>query len=72
MSIDIEDVKTLTLRPDQVLVVQVNTRPKEVIDRLRSQFEGLFPDNKVVFLDKNIKLAVVDMFSDDLVDRATP
>lgn len=64
MAIDIEDVKTLTLQPGQVLVVQIDTRPKEVVDRIMQQFKELFPDNKVLVLDKGIKLAVIDSIDD--------
>jgi hypothetical protein len=60
MMIDIEDIKTLTLRPDQVLVIQFDTRPKDVVDRITQQFKDLFPNNKVVFLDSKIKIGVMD------------
>lgn len=67
MTIDIEDIKTLTLQSGQVLVVQIDIRPKEVVDRIMEQFTGLFPNNKVVVLDKNIKIGVIDSFDNDVV-----
>ena len=69
--IDIEDIKTLTLRPDQVLVIQFDTRQKDVVDRITQQFKDLFLNNKVVFLDSKIKIGVIDSLDYDSVDELT-
>ena len=59
--IDIEDVKTLTLKPGQTLVVQLKTKcPVESAARLRDQFSGLFPDNRVLIIDSDMELMVID------------
>jgi len=61
MAIEIEDVKTLTLKEGQVLVVQFDTRyTKDIFINLSESICKAFPNNRVVFLDNRIKLAVVD------------
>ena len=67
--IDVQDIKILALRPDQVLVIQFDTRPKNVIDRITQQFKDLFPNNKVVFLDSKIKIGVIDSLDYDSVEE---
>ena len=59
--INIEDVKTLTLQPGQTLVVQIEKAyPSSALEQLRGQFEGVFPDNRVLIIDKRIQLMVID------------
>jgi hypothetical protein len=61
MMIDIEDVKTLTLKPGQTLVVQAMTLlSSNLRERLRNEFQGLFPDNRVIIIDKDLQLMVID------------
>lgn len=64
--IDIEDVKTLTLKPGQVLVLQTNlTVEKKVLETLYAHLEKLFPDNKVMILDDRFQLLVIDHESEN-------
>ena len=61
--INLEDVKTISLGPDQVLVVQVQTRSMIKQDQrtyLTQYLENIFPDNKVMVIDESIKLLIVD------------
>ena len=59
--INIEDIKTITLKPGQVLVVQTETRlPPRVAEDWKKQLEPLFPNNQVLIIDKSISLSVVD------------
>ena len=59
--INIEDVKTISLKPNQVLVVQTeaNLSPRLMID-LKGYLEDIFRDNKVMVIDKSISFLVVD------------
>ena len=59
--IDIADVKTLTLKPGQTLVVQTDRLfPSQLIEQLRDKFLDLFPDNRVIVIDKSLQLMVID------------
>lgn len=59
--INIEDVKTISLKPNQVLVVQTEAKlsPSQMI-QLKGYLEGIFRDNKVMIVDKSISFLVVD------------
>lgn len=58
--IDIADVKTLTLQPGQMLVVQTEiSLPSRLAERLRNEFQGLFPNNRVLIIDKGLQLMVI-------------
>lgn len=59
--INIEDVKTISLKPGQVLVVQTEAKltPSQMI-HLKGYLEEIFRDNKVMIIDKSIQLLVVD------------
>jgi hypothetical protein len=59
--IDIADVKTLTLKPGQTLVVQTETLlPASIRERLRNGLQEVFPNNKVLVIGKDLQLMVVD------------
>lgn len=59
--IDIADVKTLTLQTGQMLVVQTESLlPSHLVERLRNEFQGLFPNNKVLVIDKSLQLMVIE------------
>ena len=59
--IDIADVKTLTLKPGQMLVVQTEQQlPKNLKERLHNQFQELFPNNQVLVIEKSLQLMVID------------
>ena len=58
--INIEDVKTLTLKPGQTLVVQTEkVYPSSFIEQLRGQLLGVFPYNRVLIIDKSLQLMVI-------------
>ena len=59
--INIEDVKTISLKPNQVLVVQTEAKllPRQMIT-LKGYLEDIFRDNKVMIVDKSTSLLVVD------------
>ena len=59
--INLEDVKTLSLKPGQVLVAQTETLlPHAIRQQLQQYFQGAFPRNKIIVIDKSIQLLVVD------------
>jgi len=59
--IDIEDVKILTLKPEQTLVVQTDMLyPKHLMEKLRNEFQAVFPNNRVIIIDKSLQLIVID------------
>jgi len=59
--INIEDVKTLTLKPGQILVVQTERLyPSSFVEQLSKSFGDLFPDNKVLIIDNSLQLMVID------------
>jgi hypothetical protein len=60
--IDIEDVKRLTLGPDDILVLQVKGRvSREQEVRMRTCFSNLLPTlkNKIMVVDESVTLAVL-------------
>jgi len=59
--IDIADVKTLTLKSGQILVVKLNSNyPVKMLEQVRDKFSELFPDNKVLVIDSSMELMVID------------
>ena len=59
--IDIEDVKTLSLKPKQILVVKLTKiYPIEAIEPVVNQIKNSFPNNQVWILDSDIELMVID------------
>ena len=59
--IDIEDVKTLSLKPGQILVVKLTKiYPIEAIEPVVNQIKNSFPNNQVWILDSDIELMVID------------
>lgn len=64
--INIEDVKTISLKPNQVLVVQIEAKltPSQMI-QLKGYLEEVFRDNKVMIIDKSIQLLVMDGVRND-------
>ena len=59
--INIEDVKTISLKPNQVLVVQTESKlNQDQRTQLKHYLEAIFRDNKVMIIDKSISLLVVD------------
>ena len=59
--IDIADVKTLTLKPGQILVVKLNSNyPVKMLEQVKDKFSELFPDNKVLVIDSSMELMVID------------
>ena len=61
MLIDIKEIETLTLKPNQVLVVKT-AKIWSSTDRmaLKSAFEAIFKNNKVIILDESIDLSVIE------------
>jgi len=61
MKNDIEDVKTLTLKPGQILVVKLTSKcPTTMLEQIKDKFSELFPDNKVLVIDSSMELMVID------------
>ena len=59
--INIEDVKTISLKPNQVLVVQTEAKlNQDQRMQLKGYLENIFRDNKVMVIDKSTNLLVVD------------
>ena len=59
--IDIEDVKTLSLKPGQILVVKLTKRyPIEAIEPALNQIKNSLKHDKVWILDPDIELMVID------------
>ena len=59
--IDIADVKTLTLKPGQTLVVQIeNQLPFHLMEKLKGRFQEVFPNNKLMVIGKDVQLMVID------------
>lgn len=60
--VDIEDVKRLTLAPDDILVVKVDDiLTAEMCARVQDQLlRGMGVKNKVMVLDKTTSLAVIE------------
>ena len=59
--INLEDVKTLTLKPNQVLVVQTESKlNQDQRTQLKQYLEDIFPNNKVMVIDKSINLLVIE------------
>lgn len=59
--INLEDVKTISLKPNQVLVLQTELPLRyEHRQQLKDYVEHIFPHNRVMIIDKSIQLLVVD------------
>lgn len=57
----IEEVKTLTLKPNQTLVVKVsNMKSNDDKRHLKQCLSSYFPDNKVIVHDGFIDLSVIE------------
>jgi len=62
MTLEIDDIKTLSLRPGQILIVKVNAiLSRDQVDHIVGMFAG-FPELKgrVMVMDKSLSVAVVD------------
>jgi hypothetical protein len=61
MSIEIEEIKKINLNKGDVLVVSVDHPHLKRAQRegIRDNFLGLFPDNKVLVLEKGFSLGVL-------------
>ena len=66
MPIDIEDVKTLTLKENQTLVLRIGRKTYKQTDLtiLKGQLQVCFPNSKVLVLDKDIELSVIEDCTD--------
>lgn len=55
------EVKRLSVRPGDHLVLNASERlTSEVVERIRGQFEGLFPGTKLIVLSPGMELSVAE------------
>ena len=65
MLIDIEELKTITLKQNQTLIVKIG-KIQSSTDRmaLKLAFEGVFPNNKIIIIDKSMDLSAIEDCTD--------
>lgn len=57
----VERISVASLKPTDVIVVNVNEHiSMETAARMRAYLRDIWPDNKIVVLEKNLTLRVVD------------
>lgn len=64
MNIEIEDIKKISLKPDDVLIIKVkeNLPTNKCIEwskSIKELFNVIFPNNKIIILDSEVSLEII-------------
>ena len=61
MNIEIEDIKRLSLKPDDVLMIRSKDKLSGFVkNELRKTLTSVFPDNKILIVDGGFDLSIVE------------